>query len=1521
MQIGPLKRHIIRRVLKIFWLAFVAAVSVIIAGALIIQLPQVQTAVADKVVHTLSEKLDGNITFEKIHFKPFTTLVLKNTVIIDKNPASDAIDPSAPQIDTFFRAEYIIAKISLDGLLDKESIKIDRVYVGNAQMNLVLEDFAVPVKGDKQNNLSRIFRIEKDRERPEPKAEEIFNIRDIEIRDMGFALINRSSDKVDYHGEINWNDLDIKDINLTAKGLRFEDGIMYGTAEALSFREKTGFTVHQMSGSTRVGRGKTIIEDLEIHDEWSDLKLPVFIMSYADVKSFEDFIALVKLDGEIATSILDFRTIVYFAPQLKGNELKATISGTMSGYVNDFVIKNIVIDSHDGGFKGTVNGRMTGVPDVENMRIDASVSKMQITAEGLGRFVSEWTRGKDLDFSKIGKGVTFTADATARGLLNNLDTQASLVSDAGDVLATVRLDEIISEDKPIVLSGHIMTKDLDIGRMLGNDIVGPVSISTGLSASLKEQIEVDLDSLRIDRLNFKGYNYSDIQARGRYDGLSMNGTVISKDPNLNFIFQGGYAKSEKSRNTVYKFNASVGYADLHAINIDRRGESIVQLRTNANFTRTGKGNLLGRIDIGDIMLENKGGRYEVGDVIFTSNSADNKYTARLNSKFAKGTYSGSASLGDFINDLKGVTIDREIPALTADSGYTWSGNTYELDFICHDIQNILSFAVPGLYIENGTSLSASIDAKGDFTADLSSGRFAFKKNYIKGFSLKVDNAGNALNGIATCNEISAASIVMNDNLLQIHANDNHIGAGFSFDNHSDSETKGEFIVNSNVSREDDSRIFDIRIMPSSLHYNSKEWNIQPSGIRIQDNDISIDSFGAISGEQSISLHGRASDYQGDILSLNLERFDLSIINSLLPKDFGIKGAVTGTASLTSPISDRAISVDILCDSSYVANIPMGELKLAMKWNEEAERFDFQTYNHLQDKKSLDISGNLYPKSKQLYAAAEFNSFDVGYPQPFLKDIFSEMHGNLYGNIELGGPFDMLKIRSNSTRLEDVTLKIGYTGVPYKVNGPFHLDEMGVYFDNIAVSDRFDGIGTVNGSINYDHFRDIKFDTRIKVNQIEAINLGEDDNETFYGHLFGSGDIAITGPLQSIVMDIDAATGKSGNLHIPITSSLTSSKGTNLLKFKDLDTYTEIDPYEIFVQRTTDEDKSENDFLVRLNVNADQNTEAFVEIDKSSGNVLSGRGNGQIRLEASEDIFNINGDYTLDSGNYKFVAIGLVSRDFLIQQGSTIRFAGDIMDSSLDIDAVYRTKASLSTLISDTTSVANRRVVDCGISIQDKLSNPQLSFSIEIPDLDPTIKSRVESALSTEDKVQKQFLSLIISNNFLPDEQSGIVNNTSALYNNVTELMANQLNNIFQKLDIPLDLGLKYQPNERGNDIFDVAVSTQLFNNRVVVNGNIGNKQYSSGNSQNEVVGDIEIEIKLDRSGSFRLNLFSHSADQYTNYLDNSQRNGVGVTYQTEFNTLKQFFKNIFSSRQKRQAARLAEEQARIGESRTVIYIE
>ena len=534
----------------------------------------------------------------------------------------------------------------------------------------------------------------------------------------------------------------------------------------------------------------------------------------------------------------------------------------------------------------------------------------------------------------------------------------------------------------------------------------------------------------------------------------------------------------------------------------------------------------------------------------------------------------------------------------------------------------------------------------------------------------------------------------------------------------------------------------------------------------------------------------------------------------------------------------------------------------------------------------------------------------------MKEIFSELGGSVSGDIIVSGPLDDLTISSEGTRLENALLKVAYTNVPYYADGAFHINDEGVFFDDISIRDSQNGTGTVTGSINWDRFRDISFDTKIKVNEIEGINVTEEMADAFYGNIFATGNVSITGPVNSILLSVDAVTAKQGQLHIPVSGLGTSTSRTNLLKFKEPEKKIYIDPYMAMMRRIEINEAQESDFRVNLRVNASQDVEAFVEIDKATGNVLSGRGNGLVELEIGDDLFNINGEYTLTGGNYRFAALGLVSKDFQIQPDSKITFGGDIMESTLDITAEYATKASLGTLLADSTSVGNRRDIICELQITDKLKNPRLAFNIEIPDLDPMIKSRVESALSTEDKVQKQFLSLLVTNNFLPEEQSGIVNNSSSL---VTEAIANQLNNIFEKLDIPVDLGLKYQSNDRGTDIFDVAVSTQLFNNRVVVNGNIGNKQTGTS-AQTDVVGDLDIEIKIDRSGSVRLNIFSHSADQYTNYLDNSQRNGVGLTYQTEFNNFGQFVRNIFRKKAKRQEVRQAEEEALLNAERVEIRI-
>lgn len=353
----------IKRALKIFWLTIVSICVFFTAVALILQVPQVQTFIVRKAVNVISDKIDGDISFEKIHFQPFRTLLIKNVTIIDRNPVYDAADSSKARVDTFFRAEYITAKLSFDELTKHQGIHLRSVVIENAQMNLVLENNPNALKGGKTSidNLSRIFRIKKP-ENPKKSEKEIFHIKEVELRNMGFSMKNFTTDKIPYKGGICWDDLDVMDIDLRARELQFKAGIMYGTAEHLAFSEKSGYRMEHMSGTAKVGRGKTIVEDLIIDDPWSELRLPLYMMSYDNVKAFSDFISRVRLDAVIDDSKLNFKTLSYFAPELEGNNLKAAVSGKASGFVNDFDITNLRIASSDGGFSGIVNGKMKGLP-------------------------------------------------------------------------------------------------------------------------------------------------------------------------------------------------------------------------------------------------------------------------------------------------------------------------------------------------------------------------------------------------------------------------------------------------------------------------------------------------------------------------------------------------------------------------------------------------------------------------------------------------------------------------------------------------------------------------------------------------------------------------------------------------------------------------------------------------------------------------------------------------------------------------------------------------------------------------------------------------------------------------------------------------------------------------------------------------------------------------------------------------------------------------------------------------------
>ncbi len=1162
----------------------------------------------------------------------------------------------------------------------------------------------------------------------------------------------------------------------------------------------------------------------------------------------------------------------------------------------------------NGLCEAVVNGRMTGVPDVDKMWVDAKTENARISADGLGKFLSEWTPDESvIDFSQIAPGQVFKVNASCIGLLNSMQIDADINSDIGDIYGDILMTDAAAIGKPIGFKGTLSTDELDLGKVLSTDLLGPTSLRTSAEATIGDRFNAKIDSLFVKKLRFNEYDYSGLMAVGFLSDDMFNGTIIASDPNLNFLLQGGFALSSKTNNAKYQFYANISDADLYALNIDKRGKSKLRFQTMADFTKAASGNILGNITVENLVFENKDSINHIGNINLASYSEKNLYKMQLKSNFADGSYSGTAPVTEFINDVQNITLKKEASALFPNADYNWSGNSYNFSLKTHNLMSLMAFLMPGAYIEANTEITVDVDSVGLIDATLDSKRLAIGPNFLKGIKLSANNHNDFFSGDFTADELQFAGRSILNNQLKFHTNDNFVGASYSYDNQSDSENSGEVVMNADLSRENEMLNVALSLLPSSVNLNSKKWNIQPASIKLLGTSMVIDSLEFTCGDEKISLQGRTSKADEDTLTLQLDRFDLAILEPILGKELQPRGLASGYVKLTSPTTPGGLLADIVCDSTFIAGEALGNVYISSFWEQEFSRFDIRLSNEYNGINNINARAKLTPKTQMLDGYIGLDRLSIKYAEPFMTDVFCDMKGHISGDIWITGPLTEFKIRSENTRLSDASMKVEYTNVPYFAEGEFSINEKGAYFDDVRIWDRFDGSGTVHGAIYWDRFDDIFFDTYLKVKNIEGINLTKQQSQDFYGNIFGTGNVSITGPLEKMEMSLEAVTSKTGQLHIPMYTATTAGGTTNLLTFKEDRSKIYVDPYEVLMAKWEKAKVITGDILFKMRVEANPSVEAFIELDPTSGNMLSGRGNGLIEMEIGTDVFNMNGDFNITNGMFKFSALGLVSRDFAINEGSSINFNGDIMQSILDIDASYITKASLSTLLADESTGSNRRTVECGIHITDKLTNPRLDFSINVPDLNPMVKSRVESALSTEDKVQKQFISLRLTNSFLPDEQSGIVNNGSLLYSNVTEAMANQLSNILHKLDIPLDLGLQYQQTESGTNIFDVAVSTQLFNNRVIVNGNIGNKEYSSAGSAN-VVGDIDIEIKLNKSGSLRLTVFSHSADLYSNYLDNSQRNGVGIMYQNEFNSLEEFFKNLFLSRERKEEERMNEQE-------------
>jgi hypothetical protein len=304
----------------------------------------------------------------------------------------------------------------------------------------------------------------------------VLDIREVDISNFRFRLINLKKPAEKDFG-INWKDLDIMVHKLEGKKLSIAGGYIQGEATDLAFTEKSGYDVSHMSGKVKVGHQETVIDDMKIIDNYSDLNFKQFKMAFEEERQFFDFLHRVRLTADMEESTLNFESLAYYGKALRDRNMVMKIHDcSVDGPVSDMDV-SLNFDELNSGIEGLLKGSMSGLPKVADFRLDFTARNLNFTSKGIEQVMRGWAPRSKAAISKFAPDEELTFNGTISGLLDQLEINGDITTtDAGSLTADVGFDHLVTKGEPMRLGGNVATDNLDLGKLLNVNKLGPTTL-------------------------------------------------------------------------------------------------------------------------------------------------------------------------------------------------------------------------------------------------------------------------------------------------------------------------------------------------------------------------------------------------------------------------------------------------------------------------------------------------------------------------------------------------------------------------------------------------------------------------------------------------------------------------------------------------------------------------------------------------------------------------------------------------------------------------------------------------------------------------------------------------------------------------------------------------------------------------------------------------------------------------------------------------------------------------------------
>ena len=1505
-------RRIVNILAKMVSAIVLALIFLPLLVALLFEIPAAQNFVAREATEIISRKLGTRISIDRVDIGLFYRVSLDGFYVEDF------------QRDTLLYAGRLDARIKSLGLFGG-GLVFSRAELSDAR-------FCLRETPDGEMNIKQV--VDKLSKKDKARAEGKFRleIERLETEGLDFCM-ERLEHRNPSYG-VDFADMHLIDIRAELKNFTIDGPVIHTDIGRLAMRERSGFVVEDLAGCLCIANGCIDIREGHIRTAKSNIELPSLSLIGLDWALYKNFVEEVDVTAQVVNTTLSSDDIAYFSPKMKDWHLTLTdVNADVSGPVADMSgsLRSVRTGADT---KLSVDFAAQGLPDVGKGHFKADISELTTSAADVDRLAAALT-GKNLpdEVLRIAKnagkiGLTGKFDGT----LTAFAADAALATEIGG--ATCRLQVSSLRDGCRGVLGDVKTSSLQLGELLENDLLGPLSLNVHVNGELSSEHSDAEVSGEILRLGINGYDYDSLRMKGHLVNREFNGLIEARDRNLRFDFRGLLDLNDE-RMPRYDFALDLEEANLAALGINRRDSvSVLAARIAARAVGRTLDDLNGIIFVRDVSYRYNDRELAADSVVIVGrNSLSDKFI-RLRSDFVDADYEGKTSYKEVFTYLQQRFRDY-VPML--DGGPGWQAqhpDTVELadgysqlTVNVRKINPLVNAVSSGLQIADGSRLQLRINPANDkLSFEAASDYIERGRMLVTRLNLDAHNRGDSLVFAASTEDLYLNGFHMSRVGMSGGAKDNKLELITDFADTLD-DVSGRIGFRSEFAhgRGPAGKGIDLRLTPSYISRGEKTWNIYTDGITADTSRIRIDRFRMVNAGQQLLLASRRLQ---DSVQLTLHNFELAPFSQFTSSmGYRVDGRTNGSATMKAVLGAGEVQADIVVDSISINDLAVPAIWLRSRWDFVQNRAGIL----VQQRENLDtlVRGFYAPSQKRYYARATLDSVELSALDPLLKGVIEKTGGNADVDIALRGSGKEATL-SGQIAVRDFTTTVDFTQVTYTMpRAVIEVRNNHLTAEGVPLYDPEKNEGLFSIDLNLEHLSNISYSVKVLPKELMILNTTSKDNDLFYGRIFASGSATIAGSKGGVKMDIVATTEGDSEFYMPLSgqSNVKTADFVTFVTPEQVDTTDYLVRKKLLFQQQGRKKESTGSTMdITMALNVQDNTAFQLVIDPTVGNALKGRGNGMLNLHINpgNGVFEMYGDYTLTEGSYLFTLQNIINKKFIIESGSMIQWTGEPVDARLDINAVYKLKTSLQPLLGEMTSssddgqnssrASDRSVpVDCKIHIGGRLSNPQLDFSVVVPVTDIETQAAVASVLNTQEAQAQQFISLVALGTF---SNSGSANiGASSGVATGLEMLTNQLTNWFSTDDYRIILNYRAGSEMTGDEV-DFGFSTNLINNRLLVEveGNyiIDNKQAVSNNVSN-FMGEAHVTWLIDKSGNLRLKAFTQTIDRFDEN-QGLQETGLGISYKEDFNNfkdLKQRIRDRFTNkkRQKKRQAR-REEQAR-----------